>query len=72
MARQRIGDKPMTAAERKRRSRTLALGGVLGHLQSAEELVQLLRHREDRPDLVEVVDDIELHLALAKELLPGS
>lgn len=72
MANRRIGERPMTPAERKRRSRTLALGGVLGHLQSAEKLVGLLRHKVDRPDLVELVDDLDVHLVTARELLPGS
>ena len=72
MANRRIGDRPMTASERKARSRALALGGTLGHLQVAEDLIKVLRYEVDRPDLVDRLDDLELHVQLAKDLLPGA
>lgn len=70
-----IGERAMTAAERKARSRALSLGGVVGHLDQAHAALDALRAAL-RVHLVgeaaEAFAEVELHLSLARSYVPNS
>ena len=81
-----IGDRAMTPAERKARSRTLALGGIVGHLDEAVRSMEDLRRELARRGLwdgngnalpgnealVEALLDLGTHLDLARSHVPYS
>ena len=62
----------MTPAERKAKSRAMMLGGIAGHLEAAEDALQLLRHETIRatPEMQQALDLVQLHLDQARGLLP--
>lgn len=64
-----LGKRPLTPAERQARSRAKRFGGCLGHLQVADELCKVLRYEIDRPELLDRLEDLELHIALARQAL---
>jgi len=89
MVARRIGERAMTPAERKARSRALALGGVVAHLDQADAALRRVQTevlaalnamgagnpvwiRRVSPDLAEAIEDLDLHLGLAREFLPRS
>lgn len=62
----------MTPAERKAKSRAMTLGGILGHIEAAEEALRLAEHELLRVPAParEALDQVQLQLELAKSLVP--
>lgn len=68
-----IGDRPMTAAERKARSRALALGGIVSHIDLAVAALEQLRKAVKLEGAAaEAFVDLELQLSVARSLVPNS
>lgn len=71
-----IGKTAMTAAERKARSRALALGGIVGHIEQAQATLERLRRALGTQlltrEAAEAFVDLELHLSLARSYVPNS
>jgi hypothetical protein len=68
-----IGDRPMTAAERKARSRALVLGGIVSHIELAVVALEQLRQAVKLEGAAaEAFIDLELQLSLARSLVPNS